>query len=66
MQKKWKYSDILCIGCGVNSETGQEILSCEGFNEDLENMGPGKPRENPFIDSLFYYGSTEQLGKVES
>ena len=28
----------MCIGCGVNSETGQEILSWEGFNEDMENL----------------------------
>ena len=33
-QKSWKYSDKLCVGCGVNSETGDEILSCTGFTEN--------------------------------
>ena len=30
-QKSWKYSDKICVGCGVNSETGDEILSCTGL-----------------------------------
>ena len=30
----WKVE--MCIVCGVNSEIGQEILSWEGFNEDME------------------------------
>ena len=64
MQKKWKYSDIFCFGCGVNSETGQEILSCKGFNEDMENLETLE--KTPLLYSLFYYGSTKQLGKVES
>ena len=33
-QKSWKYSDKTCVGCGVNCETGDEILSCTGFIEN--------------------------------
>ena len=33
-QKSWKYSDKLRVGCGVNSEMGDEILSCTGFTEN--------------------------------
>jgi hypothetical protein len=29
MQKRWKYDDTLCTGCGKNEETGQEILMCD-------------------------------------
>ena len=64
MQKKWKYSDILCIGCGVRSETGQEILSCQGFSENKEKL-----EKTPLLYSIFYHGSTQemvQLGKVLS
>ena len=32
-QKSWKYSDLLCVGCGVNSETGDKIIKCIGLNE---------------------------------
>ena len=34
MQKRWKYDDILCEGCHENSETGQEILQCEGLGQN--------------------------------
>ena len=30
-QKKWKYGDLLCAGCGVREESAQEILSCDSF-----------------------------------
>ena len=33
MQRKWKYRDTTCIGCGSNSEAGKEILACSGLGE---------------------------------
>ena len=37
-QKKWKYSDKLCIGCQLNDESGEEILFCKGFGENVQNI----------------------------
>ena len=37
-QKKWKYTDKLCSGCEVNDETGDEILNCKNFGENVENF----------------------------
>ena len=31
--KKWKYDDDLCVGCGVNVETVDEILTCTGYSD---------------------------------
>ena len=59
MQRKWKYSDILCMGCGVNDETGQEILSCEGFSEKKENLE--NLEKTPLLYSKFYYGATKEM-----
>ena len=36
--KKWKYSDRLCIGCQVKEETGDEILFCESFGENMDKI----------------------------
>ena len=62
MQKKWKYSDSTCEGCGVNSETGQEILSCDGYVDGTEEM-----QKVPLLYSIFYFGRPSemfQLAKV--
>ena len=34
--KKWKYSDDMCVGCGQNVETEEELLVCTGFSEKNE------------------------------
>ena len=34
--KKWKYSDDMCVGCGQNVETEEELLVCTGFSEKSE------------------------------
>ena len=31
--KTWKYDDNLCVGCGVNVETVDEILTCTGYSD---------------------------------
>ena len=46
MQKKWKYDDILCSGCGENEETGEEILSCKSFGNSSDNSYSGFYSDN--------------------
>ena len=38
LQKRWKYDDILCSGCAVNEESGEEIFSCSSYGENTENI----------------------------
>ena len=38
MQKRWKYDDTLCTGCGKNEETGQEILMCDKLSENPKTI----------------------------
>jgi hypothetical protein len=45
--KKWKYSDNICVGCSVKSETENELLSCPGFGEE----GEGLPYSSVFKDN---------------
>ena len=33
-QRKWKYSDLVCIGCKSKEESGQEIMTCEILNNE--------------------------------
>ena len=37
-QKKWKYSDRLCSGCQIMDESGDEILFCKSFGENIEKI----------------------------
>ena len=38
-QKKWKYEDDLCLGCGERSETVEELLTCVGLADgDGDNV----------------------------
>jgi hypothetical protein len=41
-QKRWKYNVKLCIGCGVNYETGEEILLWTGLEtkQEKDDMVP--------------------------
>ena len=36
LQNKWKYENMLCIGCNTNEESGEEILSCKYLEESGE------------------------------
>ena len=38
LQKKWQYDDTLCSGCSVNEESGEEILRCASFGENIEKI----------------------------
>jgi hypothetical protein len=59
-QKSWKYSDSICVGCGVNEETGDEVISCSGFTDNKEK------EENIPIKSyqLFFDGKVTEMSEV--
>ena len=57
MQRKWKYNDMLCIGCGEENETGEEILKCSGYSEFTSE-------DKPVVYSLFYYGNALEMAEV--
>ena len=33
-QKSWKYDDNICVGCQINIESGEEVLNCEKFGKN--------------------------------
>ena len=38
LHKKWKFDDKTCSGCKINEESGEEILLCDSFGENRENV----------------------------
>ena len=58
MQKQWKYSNNMCIGCGINNETGEEIISCSGYGETSDLGG------KPVLYSNYYYGTTSEMSRT--
>ena len=58
-QKSWKYSDKICVGCGVNSETGDEILSCTGLIGNTND----KITQSLFYD-MIYSGKISEMTEV--
>ena len=54
LQKKWKYDDILCSGCNINQESGEEILACDSLGENQEKV----------TYSGFFSSSVEEQVKV--
>ena len=50
-QKKWKYEDSNCVGCGEKLETVEEILACSGLSENSEQE-PTLAYENIFSDNI--------------
>ena len=56
--KRWQYGDDLCLGCNVNIETEDELLTCPGFCESKET-------ENEVISySLVFGKSVSEMIKV--
>ena len=41
--KRWKYSDVLCVGCAEKEETMDEILMCQSLN--YENSVSANPAQ---------------------
>jgi hypothetical protein len=31
MHNKWRYSYVICVGCGEKVESAEELLLCDGF-----------------------------------
>ena len=58
MQKKWKYSNSICIGCGITNETGEEIIICSGYGETSDRGG------KPKLYSKLYNGTTSEMAIV--
>ena len=50
MNKRWKYEDVMCIGCQVREESGEELLNCESYGEN------GEEKEN--ISYKMFYGES--------
>ena len=38
LHKKWKFEDKICSGCGINEESWEEILQCDSFGENSDNV----------------------------
>ena len=38
VQKSWKYDDKLCSGCKQKEESGNEILFCKSYGENVKNI----------------------------
>ena len=55
--KKWKYDYDLCVGCGVNVETVDEILTCTGYSDKNDTT-------NKLTFSLLYSGNTRQMVEI--
>jgi hypothetical protein len=57
--KRWKYDDILCVGCGINSETGDEIISCIGLSDDKNDKDI-----KPISYHLLFDGTASEMAEV--
>ena len=57
--KKWKYSDDICVGCGENIESEEELLVCSGFSD-------GKGNTEKVSYSWFFRDSVGLMTKVAS
>ena len=51
-QKSWKYQDKICVGCGVQNETGDEILISDGLSDGTINQ---KTQQNSY--DMLYSGN---------
>ena len=50
INKRWKYEDVMCIGCQVKEESGEELMNCESYGEI------GEETEN--ISYKMFYGES--------
>ena len=60
-QKSWKYCDKLCIGCGVNIETVEEILLCTGLKTETEK---DEKVPQPEFYNVLFIGKTSEMSEV--
>ena len=50
MHKKWRYEDTLCVGCIKNEESGDEILTCNGFDKGKNINENGRTKFSFFFE----------------
>ena len=62
-QKKWKYEDNICVGCGKTEESIEEILSCSGLG--VNNDEKGKPVEYDWVFGQSVTGMIEVGQKIK-
>ena len=53
--KKWRYEDEICVGCGKNIESEDELLLCTGFSEKNETLS------DKYAYSWFFGDSVEKM-----
>ena len=58
MQQKWKYADIICIGCKIREESCDEILLCEKLNNQ------NRVADNPIDFNWFFKNTVSDVVKV--
>ena len=65
LQKRWKYEDTTCVGCGEREESGDEVLTCEGFSDGKVGKD-GKVRKDGKLYSYigFFYGSPSEMAEM--
>ena len=56
LHKRWKYQDTICVGCGEREESGNELLTCDGFSD-------GKDGKKYFYN-LFFDGSPSEMAET--
>ena len=56
-QKKWKYEDLLCVGCGIEIESLAEFLTCSSCGNMKQNLS----RQS---NSVFGDGSVQDMVMV--
>ena len=47
---------ILCIGCGIECETGDEIISCKGLSDNNDDLV-----SKPMFYNWFYVGTASDM-----
>ena len=50
--KKWKYDDDLCVGCGINVESEEELITCESLSANNEKASENYSYNWFFGDSV--------------
>merc|ERR1711947_32282 len=48
LHKRWKYTDVTCVGCNQNAESESELMNCAGFSDSESGQN------EPLSYDLFY------------
>ena len=55
LHKKWKYTDVTCVGCNQNEESESELMNCAGFSDSESGQN------EPLSYDLFYSQTTNDI-----